>query len=210
MNIFNNKEIAQVYDNYYNTPTGKQIDILEKKAITSCLEKINSKELLELGCGTGHWTSFFSELHFKITAIDIADSMLEIANKKNIPDCNIQKADVNHLPFENESYTLAASITMLEFVDDMDQALKEIFRVIKPDGYLVLGCLNMDSVLGKTKDFDSTFKHARFLTKEEWNKKLSLYGKTEIIETVFLDKNFKLTSENNVNGSFLAIKVQKA
>lgn len=210
MNIFVNWNIAHTYDNYYDTPVGKAIDELEKIAIASYLKKINSKELLELGCGTGHWTSFFSTLNFRVTAIDISDAMLKLAYKKNIPRCTIQKADVNHLPFKDENFTLAASITMLEFVDDIDDALKEIFRVIKPKGYLILGSLNMDSVIGKTKDFDSTFKHAHFLSKEEWYKKLSLYGKTEIIETVFLDKNFKITSENKVNGAFLAIKVQKA
>lgn len=210
MNIFNNKDVAQRYDDYYKTPTGKQIDIIEKKAILSYLENIPSNEILELGCGTGHWTSFFSEKGYVITAIDIADTMLEIAKSKKIPNCKILKANVNDLPFENESFSLVVSITMLEFVDDIDIALKEIFRVIKSNGYLVLGCLNMDSVLGKAKNNDHTFKHAHFLTKEEWNHKLSFYGKTEITEAVFLDENFKLTSPKNINGAFLAIKIKKA
>jgi ubiquinone/menaquinone biosynthesis C-methylase UbiE len=53
-----------------------------------------------------------------------------------------------------QRFPVIASVTMLEFVPDINKVLDEIERVLKPGGYLVLGCLNAWSELGKNKDND--------------------------------------------------------
>jgi len=60
MNIFEKESAAEQYDRYYETEFGRAIDALEKKEISKYLEKIPRQAMLELGCGTGHWTKFFS------------------------------------------------------------------------------------------------------------------------------------------------------
>jgi hypothetical protein len=57
-NIFLDPSVATAYDNYYLTDAGKRIDEIEKQLISSHLSSISRGSLLELGCGTGHWSEF--------------------------------------------------------------------------------------------------------------------------------------------------------
>jgi len=209
MNIFENKEVAQKYDAYYQNEIGKKIDELEKKLIKSLLPTINShRNMLEVGCGTGHWTAFFSSLGYQITAVDVSSAMLEVALGKNIGQTNFIQANAEQLSFKNEQFDVIVSITMLEFVDDIKIALNEMFRVLKNNGWLILGCLNLHSPLGKNKANDPTFKNAHFFTKEELYQLLSNWGNPIIKETVYFDEEFHL-QEKGEEGAFLGVAIQK-
>jgi len=59
MNIFISDAVAQNYDAYYQTKSGRTIDQIEKETIANFLENIPRQAMLELGCGTGHWSEFF-------------------------------------------------------------------------------------------------------------------------------------------------------
>jgi len=76
-------KLADSYDSWYNSSVGQMYDRLEKKAFDSLLGNYNNgKQLLEIGCGTGHWSRFFSEKGFEVTGIDISEKMINTANKK--------------------------------------------------------------------------------------------------------------------------------
>lgn len=209
MNVFENKEVAQKYDSFYQTEMGIKIDNLEKKLIKSLLPQPHLfTKILEAGCGTGHWTAFLAELGYCITAVDISEAMLEIAKTKQIKHTQFIQADVHKLPFENEQFDLVVSITMLEFVSNIEQAINEMFRILKSNGMIILGCLNLLSPLGKKKANDSTFKDAHFFTKVELYQMLSKWGKPIIKETVYFDDEFRLI-EKGSEGAFLAVSIQK-
>jgi ubiquinone/menaquinone biosynthesis C-methylase UbiE len=213
MNVFLNQTIANSYDNFYNTPAGTAIDNVEKQAMEGFLHEISNHEILELGCGTGHWTEFLSNQGFKVTAVDISDAMLAIAKAKEIEEATFLKADATSLPFSDSSFCTIIAITMLEFVEDLQSALNEIYRVLKPDGLLILGCLNIDSVLGKTKDNDETFRNAHFLSKKEIKNVLSTYENVVIKECVYMTPSFEIAdnsiSQHQMEGAFLAISARK-
>jgi ubiquinone/menaquinone biosynthesis C-methylase UbiE len=208
MNVFENTEIASNYDSYYSTEFGAKVDDLEKKLIQDLLSDVPHRNMLELGCGTGHWTKYFAEHGYTITAIDISDAMLTIAKTKQIANTQFIKANSCQLPFSNHSFSLIVSITMLEFVENIELTIQEMFRVLKPHGTLILGCLNEDSVLGQTKHQSETFRSAHFFTRPELYRLLLPYGEPVIKETVFLDHQFQF-AEIKVNGVFLGVKVTK-
>ncbi len=213
MNVFLKEEIAANYDSYYHTPVGKEIDRLEKEAIGSLLPATSQEQILELGCGTGHWSEFLSSKGFQVIALDISDAMLTKAKMKGIKNVEFRKADAAALPFHDESFGLVISITMLEFVDDPEKVVKEIYRVLKTGGIFIAGCLNQNSQLGKTKNADDTFRNAHFFTKTELTALFKDWEHFELTESVYLSPNFEIldgtTTTSNVEGAFLGIKVQK-
>ncbi|MFW5886969.1 MAG: class I SAM-dependent methyltransferase, partial [Bacteroidota bacterium] len=148
MNIFQKTKIAQDYDDYYLTDFGKQVDRIEKEMISGLLNEIPKGEMIDLGCGTGHWTHFFTEKGFRVKAVDASEAMLNIARNKKI-NADFIQADSEDLPFEDESQSLIASIAMLEFVENREKAIKEIYRILKTGGWFILGGLNADSVPGR-------------------------------------------------------------
>jgi ubiquinone/menaquinone biosynthesis C-methylase UbiE len=198
MNIFLKKEIAENYDEYYQTDFGKEVDIIEKNIINSFLSKIPIKSnVLELGCGTGHWTKFFNKKGFNnIIAVDISNEMLKIAKKKNIDAIFLQEDSLN-LTFKNNFFDTVISITMLEFVENQDKSIKEITRVLKPNGNLILGILNKNSYLGKNKEKFESFRNAKFLSINDLKNKLVDYKIIEIKGGVYVDDNFNLTKHGN-------------
>jgi len=97
--------VAEKYDGWYNTPVGAMYDKLEKRAISRYLGRDgHGKKLLEIGCGSGHWSSFFAERGFSVTGIDISEAMLQIAKGKNIPNAVFQSGDAHSLPFDDNSF----------------------------------------------------------------------------------------------------------
>jgi ubiquinone/menaquinone biosynthesis C-methylase UbiE len=214
MNVFTDPKIAEDYDRFYQTPFGKAIDEIEKRIILDHTRTLTYNQMLELGCGTGHWTGFFSSQGFEITATDISQTMLQIAETKGIKNAVFLKADASSLNFPDNTFPVIASITMLEFVANTETVLNEIYRVLKPGGHLVLGCLNALSELGKAKSNDEIFKHARFFTPSEIGQLLLMFGATPYMSYgVYLSSGFGLldgtSKQNSVEPAFIAVSVQK-
>ncbi|PLX13572.1 MAG: ubiquinone biosynthesis protein UbiE [Marinilabiliales bacterium] len=210
VNVFEKVELANSYDSYYETEQGKTIDRIEKELIGKILKNAKSDEMLELGCGTGHWTEFFEEIGYNITALDISVPMLEIAKKKDLMAKFIH-GNSEQLPFEDQTFNIVASITMIEFVSNQEKVIHEMFRVLKPGGLLVLGCLNADSVMGKTKELSETFRNAKFLNPAEIEKLLIPYGKPEFFYGVYMNDQFEITDgrAQSSEPSFIAVKTTK-
>ncbi len=212
MNVFVHPEIADAYDDYYKTDAWKKVNEIEENLIEQALQQVPVGEMLELGCGTGHWTGFFLKKGFELTATDISEAMLKHAFKKNM-GAEIVNADAENLPFGNESFGVVSSVTMMEFVSDKTKVIDEVFRVLKPKGWLLLGALNRDSEMGKSAASDSTFKNADFFTPESLAGLLAKIGTPVIKSGVHLTPDFRLADgtkeQANYEPAFMVALVQK-
>jgi ubiquinone/menaquinone biosynthesis C-methylase UbiE len=212
MNVFLNPSVANQYEDYYTTEAGQKIDAIEKKLITELLNDIPSSSMLELGSGTGHWTEFFIEKGFQPTAVDISEPMLEVAKNKGL-EAEFLKADARKLPFGDHSFSVVAAITMLEFIDDRKKVFQEINRVLKPGGWLLLGCLNAHSEIGRNKEKDEVFRSAYFYTLDELFVQLSVFGKPLMKYGVYFSPTFEIldgkTETSTVEPAFIAARVKK-
>lgn len=212
-NVFLTADIASEYDTYYRTETGKTVDNIEKEIVSAHLKELPKTNWLELGCGTGHWTKFFIDSGFQITAVDNSEAMLEIARSKNLENVEFIYADASQLPFPKNHFSGIVSITMLEFVDDLEKVLNETDRVLKPGGTLVLGCLNALSEPGKNKNNDPVFQHARFFTPNEITGMLARFGNPHISAGVYFSPDFEILDgtekQSTAEPAFIAASVQK-
>lgn len=181
-----NKE-AEQYDHYYTTDFGTKVDAVETRTVKKHLEKLPEHEALEIGCGTGHWTMFFSDCGFQITGIDLAEKMLKKAIDKNIPGAVFMQMDAENLMFGNESVKNIFTIATAEFTDNKQKFFDEAYRVLKRDGYFLIGALNENSPLGKNKNEDPVFKNAEFFTYDSLQRYLNRFGHAEIEGCVLID-----------------------
>ncbi|MBA7650964.1 2-methoxy-6-polyprenyl-1,4-benzoquinol methylase [subsurface metagenome] len=104
--------------------------------------------LLELGCGSGAFTTSVAKAvgeQGKIYAVDIQPAMLKqlerkLARPENRDLTNIEliQASAYELPFEEDSLDLAYLVTVFHEIPDRDRALREIKRILKPDGILAI------------------------------------------------------------------------
>ncbi|MDH4201284.1 MAG: class I SAM-dependent methyltransferase [Phycisphaerae bacterium] len=94
----------------------------------------NGKTALELGCGSGQLASFFYKKGVSIIASDISETAIDHA-RKLYPDVMFQTHSAEELPYEDGSFDIVMSFDVLEHLPNVAQHLREVRRVLKPDGY---------------------------------------------------------------------------
>ncbi len=212
MNIFDEPEIVSNYDAFYNTDKGKLVDEIEKGIIGEFLTSLKVKELLELGCGTGHWTAFFEHKGFDVVGIDISCEMMEKAAAKGL-QAKLQVGDAEKLPFFDKSIENVASITMLEFVQNQEIVIQEVYRVLKPGGYAIFGLLGDKSPMAQNAADNEIFKHARFLDSENLDEIFKPFQILQKRTGVMYDKEFNVTdyacSLDKIEPAFIALLLKK-
>jgi len=143
-NPFNDAEIASGYEDWYQT-AGKLADQCEKSLIRELLRYFpNAQTILEIGCGSGHFTRWFKKLGMQTVGIDLSFPMLYEA--RNMGALDFIQGDALKLPFLSRSFNVVALITSLEFISDPYQSLKEAFRIAQKG--IILGVINRNSILG--------------------------------------------------------------
>jgi SAM-dependent methyltransferase len=164
-NPFANPYIASGYEAWYES-TGRRAERLEKGLLRQMLARFpRASSLIEVGCGTGHFTRWFEELGLQTAGLDSSLPMLTEAIRLGCPPCVC--GDALALPFLDDTFDLVAVITTLEFVADPVQALSEALRVSRQG--LLLGMLNRQSLLGwqLTKEGGPIWDAARFFAPAE-------------------------------------------
>lgn len=101
------------------------------------LEKKEAKTVLEIGSGNGRDSIFFAKKGFKVSAVDVSPSAVELAKsnmEKTKVDVNIQEANAESLPFSNSEFDGVFSLSVLHSTN-LRSTLPEVYRVLKSKGY---------------------------------------------------------------------------
>lgn len=160
-NPFDDPELAARYEDWYRGP-GAEADHMEKLLLGELLTSFaECRTLLEVGCGTGHFTRWLERQGLSAAGVDLSTSMLDEARR--LGSRGLTRADAVALPFADRSFDLVAMITLLEFLDEPERALRESVRVARRG--LVLGALNRWSVYGLRRRLGAKgpWGRARFL-----------------------------------------------
>ncbi|GEM_PF-5993179 len=118
------------------------LNYFQKKAFQRMIKKIgdlDGKNVLDVGCGTGRWSKMFRNSGAKVTGIDLSETRLE-NNKEKIAGVDFKCMSVTDLDFANETFDVVNSVTVLQHIPYKlkEQAIKEIVRVTKKNGYVAL------------------------------------------------------------------------
>ncbi|MBP5366189.1 MAG: class I SAM-dependent methyltransferase [Bacteroidales bacterium] len=100
-------------------------------------------KVLELGCGTGDFTKEIIKTGADITAIDISPVLLDIA-RRNISAENVRFVEDNayQMSFADNSFDFVIGSSVLHHLE-IEKAVAEIFRVLKPNGVMLFTEPNM-------------------------------------------------------------------
>ena len=125
---------------YLNTPYYYYFHLLE--------EKSGQSKLLEIGAGMGENTNSLLDMPFKVTSTDISSKSVEVMRNRfsKYSNFSVEVADMEKLPFNNESFDVVCSAGSLSYGDN-DTVLNEIHRVLKPDGaFIAIDSLNNNPI----------------------------------------------------------------
>jgi len=175
MSFFDEKT-ALSYDSWFQTPLGALVDEVEKKLFLQCAAPQRGEIVLDLGCGTGHFSLFLAQMGCDITGVDISVPMLKAARGKSdnlhLPVHWIH-ASLEELSLEEESFDLVYSVTAFEFLKDPRKTALKAWNLVKKGGRLVIAVIGKESPWGRLyeesarRDQNSVFAGAHFFTPEE-------------------------------------------
>jgi SAM-dependent methyltransferase len=101
-----------------------------------------ARDVLEVGCGIGVGPANLARTHTcRVTGVDRSAEMIEWSRRRarehGVEDrVDLRVADATALPFADGSFDVAFAESVLAFVDDPGQALREMVRVVRPGGHV--------------------------------------------------------------------------
>ncbi len=205
-------EPFEKYSKKYEDWFEKNIFVYESEiqAIKELFPKV--KKRIEIGVGSG---KFAIPLGIK-TGVDPSPRMRKIAEQKGIKVINAVAED---LPFENFQFEVVLMVTTICFVDNLNLAFREAYRILKLGGYLIIGFVDRDSSLGKLyqqhKESSLFYKIATFYSTREVVYNLSKVGFKEFDfrQTIFHGlseiKDVESVKKDYGEGSFVVIRARK-
>ena len=155
---------AERYDKWYDKPFGKTAFKLENKCIEFLCKNLE-RPFLEIGVGTGRFAVALKMEYGSDKSIGV----LKFAKERGI---EVIRGEGENLPFVDSSFGAVFIVVTLCFVDDPLKVLKETSRILKDDGFLILGLIFKESPWAsfyakKGEEGNVFYKIARFYTLNE-------------------------------------------
>ncbi len=146
-------------------------------------------QIIDLGCGSGVFTQLLQQRGFDCVGIDLSKKLLQIG-KKQIKEVNFLQADVEALPFLDNSVDAIMLSCLLHHLPTPNHCAKEVFRVLKPGGKFVAFDPNrLNPFMYLYRDRSSPFYSSKGVTP---NERPVL---PQVLRNVFTQAGFAVKSE---------------
>jgi len=171
---------ARISDSHYGVES--EIERSSKKLMRTMVPPTPPLRILDVGCGTGLNASYLTAAGHTVVGADLSPVAIEKFRARGLEGfvCDIESQPV---PVPESSFDLVYASEVIEHCADSAGFLREIFRVLKPEGMLVLSTPNSAfwpyrilGVLGRTASEYQHPGHVRFFSKRSLRKTIESAG----------------------------------
>lgn len=153
----NYNEISPVYNVRYNvSPLEGVLSFLK-----NIVETYSPKNILEIGCGTGHWLKELSNYEVQLFGCDYSTGMLKQAFRDPIKNIHLFNADANSLPLKKNSFDLIICVNAIHHFGDKKKFIIDSSSLLKNGGIIsIIGLDPRDTNVEWSlyKYFDRTYQ----------------------------------------------------
>lgn len=115
------------------------------KIVKNLLGEISGTRVLDVGIGAGYWTRHCRDAGATVTTLEYEEALIEPYRTSR--DLMLVQGDAQTMPFATESFDSVLLLDVIEHLREAGSCLREISRVLRPGGRLVLVTDNTDFVL---------------------------------------------------------------
>jgi len=156
----------------------KQTEAMEKKVrkhfYSLISESLESKVVLDVGCGSGHDAEYYAKNKAQVYGIDIANEQIRMSSEK---DCGkFTVGDMNKLPYPSNYFDMVMSVYALQISKVVPGALNEMVRVAKPGATILFSSKHpiRNLLEGHVNDGNSDYFAKRDVTSYIFNRTIKL------------------------------------
>ncbi|WP_339227972.1 demethylmenaquinone methyltransferase [Oceanobacillus sp. FSL K6-2867] len=215
------EKIYTKYDSM-NSIISFQRHVAWRKDVMKRMKVEKGSKALDVCCGTGDWSISLAEAvgeDGNVIGLDFSKNMLSIAEKKK-EDLNLDQLELIHgnameLPFEDNTFNYVTIGFGLRNVPDYMTVLKEMYRVVKPDGKVVCLETSQPTLIGFRQGYYLYFRFIMPIFGKLFAKSYKEYswlqesakdfpGKT-VLKQMFLDAGFSRVEMKSYTGGVAAM-----
>lgn len=179
-----------LYDSAERVSLEVQNNYLFQRSIKAYYEAASliSGNVLEIGTGSGYGVEIISGVATNFTTVDKFDTKIDFSKYPNV---TFVQQNVPPLGFEDNSFDFAITFQVVEHIKDDHAFIREIHRVLKPGGKLIITTPNIKMSITRNP------WHVREYTVEQFRNLLGKYFKTVNARGVYGNEKSDLYYENN-------------
>lgn len=133
-------QFSQNAEDYRDEPLFSEGEDL--RLMTRAVALTGTEHLLDIGSGAGHTALAFASRVLDGIGCDVTPAMVqtasEFAKQQGVANVSFQIADAEHLPFSEDMFDVVTCRFAAHHFQNIESALKEVFRVLKPGGTFLL------------------------------------------------------------------------
>ena len=134
--------------------------VRRRRAVLGALQPSAGERVVDIGTGPGFVARELADAVGQgghVLAVDTSEPMLGLAERRcaDAPQVRLRIADATALPADDASFAAAVSVQVYEYIADMDVALAELYRVLRPGGRAAVVSSDWTSLVWQAGDEDS-------------------------------------------------------
>jgi len=146
-NFYESDSVA--YDLRWEKKGGQKTSEAQKQIVNYFIKSWKGYNILEIGCGSGRFSSLLASSSRNVTYMDLTKGMLDVTKNKLKQEEHSfvgVNGSVINIPFANETKDAIISINVMNHIEDFKNSLVEFKRVLKPNGKLLINVTNLYSI----------------------------------------------------------------
>ncbi len=172
------------YAGWRERPLGAITERLERDLVFDLAGPVQGRSVLDVGTGDGSYALEAASRGAVVTGVDVDPVMLRAAAQRASAmklDVTFVEGRAEHLPVDGERFDVVLAVTVLCFVEDPAGSYRELARVLRPGGRVVIGELGRHNLWAASRRVrgwlgSPTWRAAHFWTRDELRRHLREAG----------------------------------
>lgn len=159
------KQWNHAAEKYLQSQENSEFVLINKQVVCDRFKDLSNKKVLDLGCGYGWYSDYFSSIGGDVTGCDGSDKMISIARSLS-PNCKYEVVNIEkQLPYFDNDFDMVFCNQVLMDIENIQDLLKEVYRILKPNGIFYFSIVHPAFYDSRWEEDETGFRKNKIVTR---------------------------------------------